>query len=89
MNAPLVTTETTMALEPLVLPPAPPLAKPGFVTSEFAMTLTLMLGALGGQLAEFFPPPWGLIAASVVTCLYTIARTLLKVRALPVLVSLK
>ena len=70
-------------LEPLVLPPTPSAIKPGWQSSEGVLTIISLVTALAGQLSGALPEPYPAIIVAVITCLYTIARTLLKIRALP------
>ena len=72
-------------LPPLVLPPEPAPIKPGWQSSEGVLTIISLVTALAGQLSGALPEPYPAIIVAVITCLYTIARTMLKIRALQAL----
>ena len=55
----------------------------GIKTSEFWLTLITAIVGLSGQAAGLLPEPWGLVLTTVVTAIYTVARTFLKTKEAP------
>jgi len=52
--------------------------KPGYLTSEFWLTVITQLGTLWGIVHGFVPAPWNVIIPIGATAIYTIARTVAK-----------
>ena len=60
-------------------PISPPSSvKPGIKTTEGVLTILGVLVGLVGQYQGAIPEPWGIVASTVLTGLYTVCRTLLK-----------
>jgi hypothetical protein len=49
-------------------------AKPGYLTSEFWLTVAVNAAALISAIQSYLPPRWSLVAGSLVTGLYAISR---------------
>jgi predicted acyltransferase len=54
------------------------MTKPGYKTTEFAVTVLTSLAALIAAIADYLPPRYAALAASVVAAGYAIARGLAK-----------
>jgi predicted acyltransferase len=57
--------------------------KPGYRTTEFAVTVLTAVGALAAALAGQLSPRWAAIAAAVSVAAYAISRGLAKLAAPP------
>jgi type IV secretory pathway protease TraF len=53
--------------------------KPGYKTTEFLVTLAVGLAVLIASVADYLPPRYAAISASVVAGLYAVSRGLAKV----------
>lgn len=63
--------------------------KPGYLTTEFWLTVAVNVAALVSTLAEALPPRYGAIMATIATGLYALARGWAKSQpvAVPVVTS--
>lgn len=57
--------------------------KPGYKTTEFAVVVLTALVAFVASIADYLPPKYAALAASVVAAGYAIARGLAKVTVPP------
>jgi predicted acyltransferase len=53
--------------------------KPGWKTTEFAVTVLIAVAALIASIADYLPPRYAALAAAIVAAAYNIARGLAKV----------
>jgi hypothetical protein len=61
--------------------------KPGYKTTEFAVTILTGVVALIASIADYLPPKYAALAASVVTVGYAISRGLTKLSPPPVVTA--
>jgi hypothetical protein len=57
---------------------SPSTTTPGIRTSEFWLTILGSVIGMVGQYQGVIPEPWGTVTATILTAVYTIARTILK-----------
>lgn len=55
-----------------------PIVKPGYKTTEFWMSVLASASGLIGQIQGSIPEPWGVVAATIITAAYTVARAIAK-----------
>lgn len=61
-----------------ISPPSSGTVKPGIKSTEGILTILGVLVGLVGQHQGSIPEPWGLVASTALTAIYTICRTFLK-----------